>query len=83
MHAHNTYRLCQFQHISPISDGTTVTSVAHKCAREKHGTQVITIQHIHGQCGGGCSALTWIGGSVLDTEKELLFIHGHYCTHLI
>lgn len=87
----HTYRFCQLQHISPVCDGTAVTGVSHKRTWQKHWTQVITIQHIYGQCGSGCTTLAWIWSSILhgqrdkEKQKEILNqsntfqCNGQYC----
>lgn len=68
----HTYRLCQLQYIGPVRDGTAVPGVADERTRQKHGTKVVAIQHVHGECGGGCAPLAGIRGSVLggNGEKE-------------
>lgn len=56
--------------MGPVRDRTTVPRVSHQRARQKHRTQVVAIQHVHCQRGGGRTALTGVGGSILDGEHR-------------
>lgn len=73
------HRLGQFQNIGPVRDWTAVAGVPHQGAGQEHGAQVVSIQNIHRQSGGGRAPLTRVGGSILimgsqrERETEAAF----------
>lgn len=66
-----TYRFSQLQDRRLVCDWTTVTSLSNKSTRQKHGTQVISVQDIDSQRGGGCSTVTDVRGSVLKGQRKI------------
>lgn len=64
------YRSSQLRYGSLIGERTTVTSVWHQDTRKKHWTQVISIQNIHCEGGGGGSPFIQILCTVLWERKK-------------
>lgn len=59
------YRLRQLQHVGLVGEGAAVAGVAHQRARQEHGPQIVAVQDVHGQRGGGRAPLAGVGRSVL------------------
>lgn len=64
------HRLGQLQNVGPVRDWTAVAGVPHQGAGQEHGAQVVPVQNIHRQSGGGRAPLTGVGGPVLITGLQ-------------
>lgn len=64
------YRSSQLRYGSLVGEWTTITSVWHQDTRKKHWTQVVSIQDIHCERGGGGSPFVQILCTVLWERKK-------------
>lgn len=59
------YRSSQFRDGGLVGERATITRIWHQDTRKKHGTQVISVQNVHREGGGGGSPLIQILCTVL------------------
>lgn len=64
------YRSSQLRYGSLIGERTAITCVWHQDTRKKHWTQVISIQNIHCEGGGGGSPFIQILCTILWERKK-------------
>lgn len=70
-----TYRVRQFQNVGSVRYGATVAGVPHQGAGQEHGAEVIAVQNVHGERGGGRAALARVRGPVLTSGRERKLFH--------
>lgn len=66
-----SYRFSEFRDSNVVGEGVAVACVVHQNTRQEHGAQVVSIQHIHGQSGCGCSPVGGVRSAVLEDGQML------------
>lgn len=66
-----SYRLSEFRDSNTVGEGVAVAGVVHQNTRQEHGAQVVPVQNIHGQSGGGCPSVGGVRSAVLEDEQML------------
>lgn len=69
------YRVGQLQDVGSVRYGATVAGVPHQGAGQEHGAEVIAVQDVHGERGGGRAPLTRVRGPVLTSGRERKLFH--------
>lgn len=64
----NTYWVSELQDVDPVGEGAAVTCVVDQRAGQEHRSQVIPIQHVYSQGGGGSAPFVGVRGTVLQGE---------------
>lgn len=64
----NTYWVSELQDVGPVGEGAAVTRVVDQGAGQEHRSQVIPIQHVYSQGGGGGASFVGVRGAVLQRE---------------
>lgn len=67
-----SYRFSEFRDGNTVGEGVAVTGVVHQNARQEHGAQVVSVQDVHGQSGGGSSSVRRVRSAVLGDVEMLL-----------
>ena len=64
----NTYWVSELQDVDPVGEGAAVTCVVDQRAGQEHRPQVIPVQHVYSQGGGGSAPFVGVRGAILQGE---------------
>lgn len=65
------YGFSEFRNSNAVGDWVAVAGVVHQHARQEHGSEVVAVQDVHRQSGGGRPPVGRVGSAVLQEQKRV------------
>lgn len=65
----SAYWFSEFRNSNAVGEWVAVASVVHQHARQEHGAEVVAVQDIHRQSGGGRPPVGRVWSAVLQEQQ--------------